>query len=430
MNKGRLKQSRRTFLKKNLLGTVFITAYGSLFPLSGLFTREKQAKDFGSDLLNESDRDFLLPNDKVYLNTSSLGPSLRTVVEGVCENWNQLEVNGYDGKQLTKKAKSRIAAFFKTPPENIALTRNTTEGINIAAQSIPFSKGDEVILSTHEHVGCAAIWLMLEKEKGIVVKLLELDLTGESNLDRLRNLITPKTKAVVLSHVCCTTGMILPIKEITSHCRKNQIFSVIDGAQAAGMLPIDLSDIQADFYACAAHKWAFGPKGIGMLYINPFIMNQLQTVFVGANSDAAFNLKQKKLVLRGVADQYTYGTRNVSLLKGWQIAIDWNDDLGIETVAKRTNELKQTFLDSIQAEYFELLSPSNEWATSILTFRIKGKGSQRIVNQLRSQFKIYTRYIYENNLDAIRVSFAIFNTTAQVKLLKNALEELMQEEED
>ena len=244
--------SRRSFIRKNVLGSLFYPLIGSIIPL-GQFIQQRKSPLF-TDGATAKVEDFLLDSKRIYFNTSSLGPSLKTVVEATCENWSHLEINGYDGKQLAKKAHQKVGEFFNVPAEDIAMTHNTTEGINIAARSIPLKQGDEVILSTHEHVGGAAPWLVLAKEMGIKVKFWELDTSGKNLLDELENLISDNTKVLAVSHVLCTTGMQLPIEGIVQLCRRKGVYSVIDGAQAVGMVPVDVGGIQPDFYACAAQR--------------------------------------------------------------------------------------------------------------------------------------------------------------------------------
>lgn len=345
-------------------------------------------------------------------------------MENVYDNWKHLEENVYNGYQLAKKSKEIIASFFKIDAKDICITRNTTEGINMAAKSIALSAGDEVIISTHEHVGGASPWLLLEKEKGIVVKLLDMDLTASNNLQRLKDLITPKTKAVSISHVTCTTGMELPVQDMVQFCREKGIYSVIDGAQAVGVVNVDLSAIRPDFYACAAHKWLFGPKGIGLLYINPDIMQDLHPLYVGAYSDENYNLNQKELKLKQTADRNDYGTRNVSLLLGFKSAVEWIEQKGLESIREECFASKNYFLSKIDKNKIEILSPDNEFETSILTIKINSKSNESIVRELDSKYKIRCRYIYENELDAIRISFAIFNSKKQIDMLVDAMNEL------
>ena len=414
-------QSRRSFIRKNLIGTFLFSALGSIFPIASLLNNRPKKSRLNALVRDWEQTDFLMDSKRTYFNTSSLGPSLKNVVEAVCSNWNHLEVNGYDGKQLAKNAHKKVGEFFNVPSEDIAMTRNTTEGINIAAKSIPLKKGDEVIMTTHEHVGGAAAWLVLEQEIGIKVKLWDVPLSGEGLIEDLTTHISPATRVIAVSHVLCTTGMRLPIEEIAQLCREKKIYSVIDGAQAVGMIPVNLNNIKADFYACAAHKWLFGPKGVGMLYVNPNIMKELHPVFVGAYSDRSYNLNKKEFVLRQVAERNTYGTRNVSLMVGLETALAWNVQKGIDLINSNATEQIRYFKSLIPLNNFELLEPNEEFRSSILTLRSIRKDNKTLVHDLHSQYNIRTRYIYENNLDAVRISFAIFNTKQQIDQLALAI---------
>ncbi len=151
--------------------------------------------------------------------------------------------------------------------------------MNTVARSLSLKEGDEVILSKDEHIGGAAIWLALSKEIGITIKLVDLDYSGKNNFNIIKKSVTDKTKVLVLSHVTCTTGMILPVKKIANYCKKKGIISCIDGAQAVGMIPVNITDINPDFYVTSGHKWLFGSKGTGILYINEyFLKNKTYTL--------------------------------------------------------------------------------------------------------------------------------------------------------
>ncbi|MFC1726847.1 aminotransferase class V-fold PLP-dependent enzyme, partial [candidate division KSB1 bacterium] len=201
---------------------------------------------------------FPLTFDRYYFNTSGLGPSPRIVIDTVTEWTYKLETICETGHGDVHKVNEKAAKLLNADPEEIAVTRNTTEGMNIVVRSLPLQKGDEVILTSHEHPGGSIPWLALMKEIGIKIKLIEPDLTGESNLEIIEKNITKKTRVVSIDHIPCTTGMIFPAKEIVQLCRSKNIFTCFDGAHPPGMMPVDLKDIDPDFYATSGHKWLFG----------------------------------------------------------------------------------------------------------------------------------------------------------------------------
>ncbi|MGB0851178.1 MAG: aminotransferase class V-fold PLP-dependent enzyme, partial [Bacteroidia bacterium] len=293
--------TRRQFIKYKVLGGLlgiiglpFLSFGRDINPTSKgkLFQSKKLSKDANWD---EIRRQFSLRDNFAHLNTSSQGPSPTVVVNNIIDTLKNEETRATYNHAIVKQTREKISSLLNTNSDQIAITRNTTEGMNIVARSLALQKGDEVIMSKDEHIGGAAIWIALEKELGIRVVLIDLDYSGKDNLKILKKSLTNKTKVVMLSHITCTTGMILPAKKIVKLCRENRIISVIDGAQAFGAIPIDLGDINPDFYVTSGHKWLFGPKGTGVLFMNrKFLLNN-PPHFAGAYSDSKFDLSSKTL---------------------------------------------------------------------------------------------------------------------------------------
>ena len=135
--------------------------------------------------------------------------------------------------------KVSASALLGCDAGELAFMRNTTEGINIIAHGVTWKKGDEVILSTHEHVGNSMTWMALARSHGIVIRLFEPSTASAAeNLDRIRKLTGPRTRLISIPHVVTTTGLVLPVKEICAFARSRGILNLVDGAQTAGMMPV------------------------------------------------------------------------------------------------------------------------------------------------------------------------------------------------
>jgi selenocysteine lyase/cysteine desulfurase len=420
--------SRRKFIKKNLLGGLLFAAGAPL-----LANRNPEAADKKTlpGFLNEKDEidwalireQFLLSEKKHYFNTGSLGPSPRVVVDEVCDMMRKLEKQAYVGHHYTKEPHEKLASFLNASPDEIAITRNSTEGMNIVARSLPLEPGDEVLITDQEHIGGAAPWVALQKDKGVVVKLVELDLTGENNLQIIKDHITDKTKVVSFSHIVFTTGMRLPAKEIVDVCREKGIYSVVDGAQAVGMIPLDMKDMNPDFYIGSGHKWLFGPKGTGVLFINKTIIGKCDPVFVGAYTDKKFDLKKLTLEYRAIAQREEYGTRNTPIIIGLGTAVDFIEEIGIERVETRGRYLADRFIRGMEeVPGVEILTPKNpEYSACIVSIRVEGMDAQKVSLQLSQEQIIKLRAVFEYDINALRASFSVFNSPEEVDMLVNSL---------
>jgi selenocysteine lyase/cysteine desulfurase len=339
----------------------------------------------------------------------------------------ELERRAYSGHSYRRGPHEKLAAFFNCSVDEIAITRNTTEGMNIVARSIPLEAGDEVIITDHEHIGGAAPWLALQKDKGIVVKLVKLDTSGETNLQRIKDSITSKTRVISFSHVTFTTGLVLPAKKIVDLCRESAIYSCIDGAQAVGMIPLDMADINPDFYVGSGHKWLFGPKGTGLLFINKSVTGACPPIFAGAYTDKQFDLRSLTLEYRMAAQRQEYGTRNVPIMVGLGTAIDFISSIGMENVDARGRELAQRFREGIAGTpNIHILTPeAAEYSTAMISIRVDGQTEvSKAAIKLDREKKLKVRGIFENEINAFRMSFSVFNSEEEVDFLVDTMKAL------
>jgi len=420
---------RREFIKKVILTGLAAEFGTNLSGISTLLANQAEKQDNGYTESTASDywaviRNQFLVNDKlVYLNNSTLGRSPRRVIESIIESAYELEDLVKTGRHYVENIRQNVAHFLGAKPSEIAFTRNATEGMNIVAMGIGLKKDDEIVLTTHEHVGGAMPWISAAKKVGAKIISVDLDLSGQLNFERIVAAVSSKTKVVVFSHVTCTNGMVLPAKKIVARCKELGVISCIDGAQAAGMISLNLNDIDSDYYISCGHKWLYGPKGTGILHISERNLNALDTDYVGAYSNEMYDPKTGLLELKKEASRYEYGTRNGSLLVGLNSAIDFINEIGIEKLQTRNAEMAMLLRSKLkEVEGIEFLTPEpGPYSASILTFKIKDRPYVEIQKLLIRNYQIRVRGIYENDLNAIRVSLACYNSEEQIDLLATAI---------
>ncbi|EHR85372.1 aminotransferase class V-fold PLP-dependent enzyme [Staphylococcus epidermidis] len=181
-----------------------------------------------------------------------------------------------------------VANIICSLSEEITITDNTTMGINIVLNGINLQKEDEVVTTNMEHLASISPLLNLKERKGVVIKEIEVQEEG-FKLEKLDRLFTKQTKLVVISHIFWKTGEVIPIKKVIDLAHSKGIKVLVDGAQAVGSYPVDVRDLNVDFYCFPAHKWLYGPEGLGFLFVKKSIRNQLNTVFSGISSLEYFN---------------------------------------------------------------------------------------------------------------------------------------------
>lgn len=406
-----LNPSRKEFLK--ITSTI---AGGFLFSPT-------MANSFKTD---QQTGEFSLAKDVIFLNNGTMGPSPKKVVEAIKDRIDLVNKNAVYGG-LEKEVLQKVADFLTVKVEELALTHNVTEGINIAAWGLKLDRGDEVLMTGHEHVGGALPWLNRQKIDGIQVKTFGLRSTATKTLESLADAVTSKTKVIAVPHIPCTTGQVLPVKEIAAFAKSKGIITVIDGAHPTGMMPLDISDIGCDIYVSCFHKWMCGPKGTGYIYVSEAIRDQLKPIFIGAHGgDWVMHDNENKLTeYSDNAHQYFYGTQNSALYAGIIAAIDFQNEIGRQEIYEHGRTLANYFKDYILTNRFkyELLTPQEDISrANIISFKHSERGLM-LYKYLKTK-NIITRYVPESDLFCNRVSFHLYNTKKQVDTLISEIDRL------
>lgn len=371
---------------------------------------------------------FDLVPDYAYFNAGGLGPSPRPVTETCGRVAADLERLCETGHERIPAVRRSLSAFLGCDENEMAITHNTTEGMNLVARGLSLRTDDEVVLTTHEHPGGAMPWLAMEKDRGIRVQLVEPGDGADDTLARIAAALTTRTRVVAVSHVLCTTGQRLPAREIAQLCRAAGVISVLDGAQAVGMIPVHLHDLGCDFYVASGHKWLLGPKGTGLLYIRAGARELWRPTLVGAWSDQCYDLDGHVLELRTEAAVVECGTRNTALACGLGAAVEFLRALGMERVARRGRTLAAHLRQRLHAlPALRILTPSDVASSaSIVTVTAKDDSVdiRTWAQPLRERYRIRTRPVSEHGLRALRVCTHICNTHAQIDRLAAALSEM------
>jgi selenocysteine lyase/cysteine desulfurase len=367
---------------------------------------------------------FPLRPEPVYLNTGTMGSSPSHVLDAVRAEMEDVDRSGrYGGWEAARPA---VAAFVNAAPEEIALTHNVTEGISIVACGIPLKRGDEVILTDHEHVGNALPWLARGRRDGIVIRTFSPAPTAAGTLERISSLLTPRTRAIAVPHITCTTGHVLPAKEISALGRSKNIAVMIDAAHTPGMLPLDVKDMGCDFLASCGHKWMLGPKGTGFLYVRKEMIETLEPHWTGGGSDAGWDVRKATMAFRPDAHRFDFASQNSALYVGLAAAIDFLDRIGIEAIRARdlmlAGHLHSRLLEL--GDRITILTPSEEGSYgAVVAFQLKKTPYDVLHAFLRDERKIITRQVPENGVNCNRVSTHIYNSVAEVDRLVDAVRE-------
>jgi selenocysteine lyase/cysteine desulfurase len=366
-------------------------------------------------------RQWRLAPDRINLNCGSVGctplPVLRAMIDHIlsAEEFRESAYPwfGYEENRRVRALRDALAAFVGCKRDELAITRNATEGNNVVCNGLDLNAGDEVLLTDQEHPGGRCCWEQKAARFGIklnFVKLPRPPASADEIIDGFRKALTPRTRVIAFSHITTVTGLILPAKEICALARKHDALSHVDGAHAIGQVPIDLHDLGCDFYATSPHKWLCAPKGTGALYVREELLEKL---WVNTASAEWRNYKQKAYRFSNL------GTSNLSVMVGLKAALDFYQEIGPERIYARIHELARRLRDRI-AEQKELRlanASADAFYGGLVSFEpVKGT-LKKVVAECEAR---HIRII--GSPQRIRVATHIFTQPAEVHAFCEAVE--------
>ncbi|MBK7958476.1 MAG: aminotransferase class V-fold PLP-dependent enzyme [Bacteroidetes bacterium] len=284
-------------------------------------------------------KEFSINKDIIFMNNGTMGISPNLVLKSLQEEFEKVAFKGAYPSDFNRLKKA-LGKIVNAPHTTLAITKNVTEGLNIACFGVELQRDDEVIMTTHEHVGGCAPWLYRAKMEGIRIKTFPLGMTAAETLDNLKKAITAKTKVIAVPHIPCTIGQIMPIKEICKLAREKGIISIVDGAHPLGMIRFDITDIDCDYYAGCLHKWLLAPLGMGYVYINPNRLNATRVHNVGAYSLNKFDMTVEIPIMDSAdlvneTQRFSTGTYCGPMYEASLKAIEWYESIGIDRIEQR-----------------------------------------------------------------------------------------------
>ena len=366
---------------------------------------------FWSDVRDQ----FPLLRDRIYFNTSTTGICPQLVLHAVGDHMKQLEQSGDSGHsaKLWQEVKEGVGQFLNCSADEIAFTRNTTEGSNIVCNGLRLQPGDEIITSSHEHVGNTITWLARARRDGLSIRVFEPANDEKKTVDRIEALLNKRTRVLSIPHVSCASGQVLPVEIIGNIAKANNLFYFVDGAQALGCTPVNLKKIGCHAYATSGHKWLLGPNGTGFLFVHQDWLDRVQATHVGAHSNTGdFCMKTGSFSFIDSAQRYEYGTINTSLIAGIRAALCFWQEIGSEAIWQHNLRLVNQFSEGLHSIGAQVLTTTR--SASILSFSIPGIAYADLQIYLWNEHRIRLRGIYEGRLDVLRASIHLYNTPAEI----------------
>jgi len=313
------------------------------------------------------------------------------------------------------------ATIFGADADEIALTHSATEGLGTALMGMTWSPGDEVITTLEEHPGLLLPLALLARRFGVVTRYADVGDGGSGVVEALADRITSRTRAIAVSHVLWSTGSVLPLREISELARRHELMVIVDGAQSAGQVPVDLHAMGIDAYAMAGQKWLCGPEGNGLLYVRRDRFADIAPTYAryGQSEQSGYFIPGEG------ARRYEIGEFYSPAIAAQEAALRWlRDVVGFDWAYDRIATLGADFrrrLTSIDG--VTVITPVGSMA-GLVNFTVAGLSPQEVTDQLFERG--YTiRYVeYAPCTVSARASIGWWNTEEEVAGLAAAIADL------
>ncbi len=283
---------------------------------------------------------------------------------------HSLAVNATNKYEETRMSiKNFINASSK---DEIVFTKNATESINLVATTFGqqnIQKGDEILITELEHHSNYVPWHYLRETRGAVIKFAPIDENGDIIIDKLKELITSKTKIISVTHVSNVTGTIVPIKDIVEIAHKKNIPVLVDGCQSAPHIKINVKDLDCDFYVISCHK-VYGPTGVGILYAKKKWLEKLPPYIGGGGMIS--EVKKDKITYAPVPEKYEAGTMPTAEVVAFNESIKFMQSIGIENIMKHEKEITDYALEKLKTINSVNIIGNPKNKAGVISFTIKG----------------------------------------------------------
>lgn len=292
----------------------------------------------------------------VYLDNAATSQKPSQVIDALVRYYETTNANihravhtlGEEATREYEEAREKVRRFINAPDaESVIFTRNTTEAINLVAHSwgrANIGEGDEILLTQMEHHSNLVPWQMLAKEKGATVRYVPVTREGTLELNGLENLFDARTKMMALPHVSNSLGTINPVERIAAAARQHGVVLLVDGAQGAPHVPVDVQAIGADFYAFSSHKM-LGPTGVGVLYGRRELLEEMEPFMGGGEMISKVTFEGA--TWNELPWKFEAGTPNIADVIAFGAAIDYLESLGMENVRQHEIEITAYALDRL-----------------------------------------------------------------------------------
>lgn len=364
---------------------------------------------------------FVMPADLGVLNAANLCPASRPVLEALKRESDSVDKDpsGQNRARLSgekENTRKALAAFLRVTPEEIVITRNTSEANNMVSSGLDLKAGDEILIFEDNHPSNQTAWNEKAKRFGFTVITIPQKNPHpgmEYYIDAYTKAITSRTKILTFTHLSSTVGDLFPAKELCALARERGILSLCDGAQTFGLLDVNLADISPDFYTGSAHKWPCGARECGVLYVNARAQKQIWPSIYSAYTGAV-----------GISKTFEgFGQRDEATMIAFREALEFQTKVGRAKIEARSRALAQQAIEGLSK-----LPGVKVWTSSnpalngaVVSFLPGSLNPPKLGQALYENEKIGTAGRGLRDRGGLRASPHFFNTPAEIDRLVGAV---------
>jgi len=353
-------------------------------------------------------RDIPALADVVYMNYGTEGVMAESVLAPYIEMLSRFERYGHFERMKIADEMTRchetVALLVKCRVEEVAITRNGTDGVSMVLGSFPFREGDELLIGGEEHPAIVYPAFALQRHRGVRVRRFAFHDDPAQTLAAFASALTPRTRVVAFSHVSCETGKRTPARAIVAAAQARGARVLVDGAQTIGWMDVDFPALGADYLTGSAHKWLCGPKGSGILIVHRDRLDELVPAYVGGGSfgvDFPWTRLDRPEEIHAEwaagATRFEYGMRNPALYAGLRLAIDHMSGIGWDEIRRHQRRITDALKARLAAiPGVRVQTPADFDASSpILNFAVDGISGRDLSQRLWNEHRVVQRAVRE-----------------------------------
>jgi L-cysteine/cystine lyase len=358
--------------------------------------------------------------DETYLNTGGAGPfpavaaaAVGGAIAGNLARGRLGIATAQEADERQIRLRAELGALLGAGPEDVAITGNTTVGLDVVVWGIDWRPGDEIITTALEHPGLSVPLRVVARRMGATLHLIPADEAHGDLEAAVARRAGPRTRLVALSHVAWGTGARLDVAGAARAARAAGALSAIDGAQSVGAIPVDPAALGVDAYAFPAHKWLLGPEGLGGLWVAPGARERIDLSFAGYDSGQDHR-PDGTLTLHAGARRYEISTPPAPLLPGWSATLEWLEGLGWDWIFERVRAGQAAARARLeQVPGVRVLTPPGDHA-GLVTFTLDGVDAEAACRALHER-GVIIRWLTEPA--AMRASIGFYTDSADIERL-------------